>query len=196
MKIRIIVFILSLSLLLPLMVSCTDKGIFPFGTEDTDVPVDTVENRDPEPGKDYKDTDDTGAPAPTDSNYHRIGKSEDGRLDMWDDSLSPVKVVYEFMGYIGEIYETEDPELIARLVEALKNVEVGEDGAESGCDNGDVIFFTMDDGSEYSVWFNFGNLEVYSSGNDAVSYYRVYETTGFGQVKSVLNEIKEAGMAD
>ena len=194
MKIRIIVFILSLSLLLPLMVSCSDKGTVPSGTEDTGVPADTVEIRDPEPGKDYKDG--TDEPTPSDPAYRRIGKSEDGRLDMWDDSLSPVKVVYEFMGYACEIYETEDPELIARLVEALKNVGVGEDGAVSGCDNGDVIFFTMDDGSEYSVWFNFGNLEVYSSGNDAASYYRVYETTGFNEVKSVLNEIKEAVTGD
>ncbi len=191
MKIRIIVFILSLSLLLPLTVSCSDKGAFPFGTEDTDVTVDTVENRDPEPGKDSTDE-----PAPTDPTYRRIGKSEDGRLDMWDDSLSPVKVVYEFMGYACEIYETEDPELIERLVAALKNVEVGEDGAVSGSDNGDVIFFTMDDGSEYSVWFNFGNLEVYDPGYEDGVYYRVYETTGFGEVKSVLNEIKEADTGD
>ena len=188
MKIRLIVFILSLSLLLPLTVSCADKGAVTPGTS---APADTAESRRPEPG-----TDDTDGPAPTDPAYRRIGKSEDGRLDMWDDSLSPVKVVYEFMGYACEIYETEDPELIARLVEALKNVGVGEDGAVSGCDNGDVIFFTMDDGSEYSVWFNFGNLEVYSSGNDAVSYYRVYETTGFNEVKSVLNEIKEAVTGD
>ena len=115
---------------------------------------------------------------------------------MWDDSLSPVKVVYEFMGYACEIYETEDPELIARLVESLKNVEVGADGAVGGSDNSDVIFFTMDDGSEYSVWFNFGNLEVYTPGYEDGVYYRIYETSGFGEVKSVLNEIKEAAMGD
>ena len=194
MKIKVTILIVTLLLIFPLLASCSGK--FASGIEGTSGGVGTAA---PEPKDTTADIDgptyDTTGPA-TETEYHRIGKSEDGRLTLWGDELSPVKVVYEFMGYACEIYETEDRELIDRLVAALKNVEVGEDGAESGSDNSDVIFFMMDDGSEYSVTFNFGNLEEYTPGYEDGVYYRVYETSGFGEVKSILYELKEAVTGD
>ena len=117
--------------------------------------------------------------------YKVIERGDDGRLALWSDDLTPVKVEYSFWGYMSEDYETEDAEIIGRLVDAMKKVEVGEGDGIGGCDNSDVIVFVLNDGSEYRAIFNFGNLE-------SASGYKIYETAGFENVKAILNEIKEA----
>lgn len=80
-----------------------------------------------------------------------------------------VKLTYGAMHYEGVWYETDDRDVIDDVFGSLLDVKVGEPVYTSATDSDDVLIFELADGTQMSVLFNAGNLEVSGTEHYAVT---------------------------
>lgn len=92
----------------------------------------------------------------------------------------PVKAIYGRRWIYGANYETEDPELIKALVEALKDVRIGAETDIMTTDSTDLIFLYFEDGSCDAYEFEAGNIVLDG---------KRYAVDGLGGVRLVLKAI-------
>ncbi len=112
----------------------------------------------------------------------------DGSIALWNKDVNPVGVVYyydENYGVVGSA-RSDDEELIGRLIEALKDIKVGDEVKRSNYDSFNMLSFEMDDGSYYEVNFY---SELFSEVTESSSIV-YYETEGFDGLKPLFDEIR------
>ena len=96
---------------------------------------------------------------------------------------TPVKLRYDRMWMYSDYAETEDPELIGAVVEAVKALEVGAPSQMSVEDYTDILTFTFEDGTEFRLEFE-ENMWVAGEREH-------YEVDGLKRLRSILDVMIE-----
>lgn len=96
---------------------------------------------------------------------------------------TPVKLRYDRMWMYSDYAETEDPELIGAVVEAVKALEVGAPSQMSVEDYTDILTFTFEDGTEFRLEFE-ENMWVAGEREH-------YEVDGLKRLRGILDVMIE-----
>ncbi|MCR5094372.1 MAG: hypothetical protein K6B72_10410 [Lachnospiraceae bacterium] len=98
--------------------------------------------------KNKEKTEDNKSEGDTDS-----AKKSAGIPEIWTATEMPVHLDYARMWEYGAYGETDDPELIAEAVDAIRAIRIGEPTDMCVDDYSDYLTFTFEDGSEVSLSF-------------------------------------------
>ena len=104
--------------------------------------------------------------------------------ELWTAAEDPVSIRYDRLWLYGDEFETNDPEQIAEIVDALRALSVG--GPTEVCveDYTDILTFTFTDGTVSRLEFE---DQIWVKDKDAR-----YEVSGLGVLRGVLDELLES----
>ena len=100
---------------------------------------------------------------------------------LWPEKEMPVSLKYDRMWEYSAHAETEDPDTINRIVEAVRNLSVGEKADYIVEDFTDLLLFTFPDGSTYRLEFEEENWVTEGSGRLHVE--------GLSELRALLDKL-------
>ena len=100
---------------------------------------------------------------------------------LWPEKEMPVSLKYDRMWVYSAHAETEDPDTINRIVEAVRNLSVGEKADYIVEDFTDLLLFTFPDGSTYRLEFEEENWVTEGSGRLHVE--------GLSELRALLDKL-------
>lgn len=114
---------------------------------------------------------------------------QSSQITVWKDGAgTPTDMNYSQVLVSGTVnYKCDDPIVLDRLVQSLKDIKVSEKTAQRYDDDSDELTFHFEDGSEQVIFFEHGGLL-----KDNVRY--VIE--GYDAVKEILESIKNDSVSD
>ena len=115
--------------------------------------------------------------------------AETEEVALWTREDLPVAVRYDRRWIYGAVAESEDPEVIAALVDAIRTIRLGAVSEYVTEDYTDFVTFTFADGSTVTLEFEERNA-VLPDGTR-----REAEGTGLRLLRSLLNDMLEPGEA-
>ena len=107
--------------------------------------------------------------------------TDSGDPILWPAKEMPVSLKYDRMWVYSAHAETEDPDTINRIVEAVKSLSVGEKADYVVEDYTDILLFTFPDGSTYRLEFEEDNWVTEGSGRLHVE--------GLTQLRALLDKL-------
>ena len=125
----------------------------------------------------------TGCGQDTGSSVKKSEKKDNRPLKVWTATEMPVHLNYARMWGYGAFGETDDPELIAEAVGALRAISVGEPTDMCVDDYSDYLTFTFEDGSEVSFSFE---EQIWVVDRD-----ERYKVSGLKNLRSILDPLIE-----
>ena len=100
---------------------------------------------------------------------------------IWTEEENPVSVRYDRLDESYVSAESEDPEQIASLIDAIRELKVGEQNEMETLDQGDYLTFTFEDGREVYLEFQGDNLVTEDNGQ--------YSVEGLEKLHTIFNEM-------
>ena len=107
--------------------------------------------------------------------------NDSGDPILWPAKEMPVSLKYDRMWVYSAHAETEDPDTINRIVDAVSNLSVGEKADYVVEDYTDILLFTFPDGSTYRLEFEEDNWVTEGSGRLHVE--------GLTQLRALLDKL-------
>ena len=107
--------------------------------------------------------------------------TDSGDPILWPEKEMPVSLKYDRMWVYSAHAETEDPDTINRIVDAVKNLSVGEKADYVVDDYTDLLLFTFPDGSTYRLEFEEDTWVTEGSGRLHVE--------GLTQLRALLDKL-------
>ena len=107
--------------------------------------------------------------------------AENGAPVLWPAKEMPVSLKYDRMWVYSAHAETEDPDTINRIVDAVRGLSVGEKADYVVEDYTDILLFTFPDGSTYRLEFEEDNWVTAGSGRLHVE--------GLTQLRALLDKL-------
>ena len=105
---------------------------------------------------------------------------------IWKETELPVSVEYMRLDESLVSAESEDPEIIGALIDAIRGLKVGEKNDLETLDQGDYLTFTFEDGSKAHIEFEGDNWVT----EDKEKYY----VEGISGLHSIFTEMYEPGV--
>ena len=107
--------------------------------------------------------------------------AENGAPVLWPAKEMPVSLKYDRMWVYSAHAETEDAAILGKIVDAVKNLSVGEKADYVVDDFTDLLLFTFPDGSTYRLEFEEENWVTEGSGRLHVE--------GLSQLRALLDKL-------
>ena len=100
---------------------------------------------------------------------------------IWTEEEKPVSVRYDRLDESYVSAESEDPEQIGSLIDAIRELKVGEQNEMETLDQGDYLTFTFEDGREVYLAFQGDNLVTEDN--------EQYSVEGLEKLHTIFNEM-------
>ena len=100
---------------------------------------------------------------------------------IWTEEEKPVSVRYDRLDESYVSAESEDPEQIGSLIDAIRELKVGEQNEMETLDQGDYLTFTFEDGREVYLEFQGDNLVTEDN--------EQYSVEGLEKLHTIFNEM-------